>query len=163
MLLQGDAVVQKSLGVALRTVFCFCLFFSLADCLLSVNQRCSGSTGASLTWSDPEKRTLCPSLTVACQHLSRTILSKRRLSPFPSHIPPPLSLATTPWQQFFLFIFFFLDPHSTKCVPQHLTAGQKKSESACCLDFLGTLMHCQCRKKWRRGGGGWGVTWTRRI
>ena len=49
------------------------------------------------------------------------------------------------------FWFFFFYPHSTKCGPQLVTAGQKTSESASCLGFLGTLIYCQCRKKWQRG------------
>lgn len=80
---------------------------------------------ADLVWSWERMALPSPS-TVARQHLSHTMIYKCRASPF---FPLPLSLATPPWQQFF-FSFLFLYPHSTKRGPQHLTAGQKKSESA---------------------------------
>lgn len=64
--------------------------------------------------------------------------------------PPAVSSNYPLTAVFFFFVFFY--PHSTKCGPQLVTAGQKTSESASCLGFLGTLIYCQCRKKWQRGG-----------
>lgn len=64
--------------------------------------------------------------------------------------PPPAVSSNYPLTAvFFSSVFFY--PHSTKCGPQLVTAGQKTSESASCLGFLGTLIYCQCRKKWQRG------------
>ena len=113
-----------------------------------VSQHCSGLAHADGWLTDPSwERAICPSHTVARQHLSHTILYKCRASPFPSH-SPPRCLLQLPLDSSFFFLFFY--PHSTKCGPQLVTAGQEKSESASCLSFLGTLIYCQCRKKWQR-------------
>lgn len=47
-------------------------------------------------------------------------------------------------------VFVFFSPHSTKCGPRLVTAGQKRSESASWLSFLGIQIYCQCRKTWQR-------------
>lgn len=119
------------------------LFFSLADSRLSVNQHSSELARADgwLTWSDPGNEcSALPSLSpVSTFHIQ--YYTNAEHSPFPPHFPPAVSC------NYPLTAFFFPFPHSTKCGPQHLTAGQKKSESACCLSFLSTLMYCQCRKE----------------
>jgi len=130
----------------------FFFFPLLADSWLSVHQHSFGLACADGWLTDPSwEQMLCLSPTVACQRLSHKILSKCWASPFPSHCST-LCLPATSWQQGFFFSPPY--PHSIKYCLRLIKAGQKKkkekrSESACCLSFLGTLMHCQRRKKRR--------------
>lgn len=84
-------------------------FFPLADSRPPpVSQHCSGLARADGWLTDPSwERALCPSHTVARQHLSHTILYKCRASPFPSHFPPPRCLLQLPLDSSFFFSFFF--------------------------------------------------------
>ena len=71
-----------------------------------VSQHCSGLARADGWLTDPSwERAICPSHTVARQHLSHTILYKCRASPFPSH-SPPRCLLQLPLDSSFFFFFF---------------------------------------------------------
>lgn len=97
---------------------------------------------ADLVWS--WERMLCPSLTVACQHLSHTILYKCRALSLPTTFPPRC-LLQLPLDS----IFFFLFPTAQNVARSTSQQDRKSLSRLVASAFLAPWCTVNAGKKWQ--------------